>query len=489
MRANAGDQRGAVLGLELVEARAVDDPGDHLAHVVGGAGVGGHHVVQLVRVGQRRLGGQHLPRPGRARAERGDDVADDAQRVRVVVGEVVGDAGDARVQVAAAQLLGRDDLAGGRLHQRRAAEEDRALVADDHGLVAHRRHVRAARGARAEHGGDLRDAAAGHRGLVVEDPAEVLAVGEDVVLLGQEGAAGVDEVDARQPVLQRHLLRAQVLLDRHRVVGAALDGGVVGDDHALAPGHPADAGDHPGAGASPSYMPCAASGESSRNGEAGSTSASTRSRGAACRARRAGAGPARRRRERPVASCRAGRRRAPCAPWRCGPKAVGRPAAQDRCVHLAQLRLAGVNILMLAPANAASTGDQRVSTHTHLVRVSRASVAPVRHWSAGRGASRGGGTPAMTTSELDPGGARARAPGPPGPRWCARHPWPVIVLWLVVLAGATVANGAVGGTYSDDFSLGPARSPGRAGTALSDHHVAGSTNASRLRLQHRGPAS
>ncbi len=71
-----------------------------------------------------------------------------------------------------------------------------------------------------------------HRRLVEEDPAEVLAVGEDLVLQRQERAAGVDEVDARQPVLQRDLLRAQVLLDRHRVVGAALDGGVVGDDDA-----------------------------------------------------------------------------------------------------------------------------------------------------------------------------------------------------------------------------------------------------------------
>ena len=39
---------------------------------------------------------------------------------------------------------------------------------------------------------------------------------------------------------------AQVLFDGHRVVGAALDRRVIGDDHALAPGHPADPGDDPG---------------------------------------------------------------------------------------------------------------------------------------------------------------------------------------------------------------------------------------------------
>jgi hypothetical protein len=39
-----------------------------------------------------------------------------------------------------------------------------------------------------------------------------------------------------------------VLLHRHRVVGAALDGRVVGDDDALATGDAADAGDDAGAG-------------------------------------------------------------------------------------------------------------------------------------------------------------------------------------------------------------------------------------------------
>ena len=148
---------------------------------------------------------------------------------------MVDHAGGPGVHVAAAEVLGRDDLAGRGLHQRRAAEEDRALVAHDHGLVGHRRHVGTAGGARAHHAGDLRDAARGEVGLVEEDPAEVLAVGEDVVLHRQERAAGVDEVDAGQVVVGGDGLRAQVLLDRDRVVGAALDGRVVGDHHASRP--------------------------------------------------------------------------------------------------------------------------------------------------------------------------------------------------------------------------------------------------------------
>ena len=136
------------------------------------------------------------------------------QRVRVVVGEVIDDARLARVHVAAAERLGVDALAGRGLHQRRAAEEDRALLAHDDRLVAHRRHVGAARRARAHHDRELRDAARRHLRLVVEDAAEVLAVGEHVVLPRQERAARVDQVDARQAVLERDVLRAQVLAAR-----------------------------------------------------------------------------------------------------------------------------------------------------------------------------------------------------------------------------------------------------------------------------------
>jgi hypothetical protein len=75
----------------------------------------------------------------------------------------------------------------------------------------------------------------------------VVAVGEDVRLEGQEGPAAVDQVDARQPVLGRDLLRPEVLLDGQRVVGPALDRRVVGDHDARRPLDPADAGHDPGA--------------------------------------------------------------------------------------------------------------------------------------------------------------------------------------------------------------------------------------------------
>jgi hypothetical protein len=180
------------------------------------------------------------------RSERGDDVAHDLQGVGVVGGEVIGDAGDAGVQGTAAELFGGDLLAGGGLDQGRAAEEDRALVGDDDRLIGHGRNVGAAGGTGAEDGGQLRDPSGRERGLVVEDAAEVLTVGEHIVLVGQVRAAGVDEIDAREVVLLRDLLRPEVLLHGHGIVGAALDGGVVGHDDAFAAGDSADAGDDPG---------------------------------------------------------------------------------------------------------------------------------------------------------------------------------------------------------------------------------------------------
>ena len=115
-------------------------------------------------------------------------------------------------------------------------------------LVAHRRHIGAAGRARAHDAGDLRDALRAHPRLVEEDAAEVVAVGEHLGLVRQVRPAAVDQIDARQAVLQRDLLRAQVLLHRHREVGAALHRGVVGDDHHLAARDAADAGDQPRAG-------------------------------------------------------------------------------------------------------------------------------------------------------------------------------------------------------------------------------------------------
>src|SRR5437762_13032466 len=76
----------------------------------------------------------------------------------------------------------------------------------------------------------------------------MLPVGKDVRLQRKKGAAGIDEVDARQAILEGDLLRPHVLLDRDRVVGAAFHRRIVADDQDLATRHAADAGDDARAG-------------------------------------------------------------------------------------------------------------------------------------------------------------------------------------------------------------------------------------------------
>ena len=147
---------------------------------------------------------------------------------------MVDDAGDVGLHHRAAQRLVVDPLADRRLHQMRAGEEDRAGALDDVDLVAHDRQVGAAGDARADDRRHLEDAGRREPRVVVEDPAVVLAVGEDLVLHRQEDARRVDQVDDRQAVFERDLLRAQDLLDAERELRPGLDRGVVGDHHDVA---------------------------------------------------------------------------------------------------------------------------------------------------------------------------------------------------------------------------------------------------------------
>lgn len=231
----AGDEGLAEVALELGEVGAVDDAGDDLADGQRLAEVGGGDAEELLRVveglgegGCRDGGGRGGGRPVEVR----HGAAGERDGVGVVDGEVVGHAGHGAVHLAAAEVLGADLLARRGLDQRRAREEDVALPADDDALVRHGGHVRTPRSAGPHDDGDLRDALGGHARLVVEDAAEVVLVREDVGLLGQVGAAAVDEVQAGQLVLLGDGLGAQVLLDGDGVVRAALDGAVVGDDDA-----------------------------------------------------------------------------------------------------------------------------------------------------------------------------------------------------------------------------------------------------------------
>ena len=157
---------------------------------------------------------------------------------------VVDDARDVGLHHGTAEGLVLDPFADRRCDEVRAGEKDRAGAFDDVRLVAHDRQVGAAGDARADDRRHLEDAGRGEAGVVVEDPAVVLAVGEDLVLHRQEDPGRVDEIDHRQAVFERDLLRPQDLLDAERELRSGLDGGVVRDDHHVAAVDAADAGHH-----------------------------------------------------------------------------------------------------------------------------------------------------------------------------------------------------------------------------------------------------
>ena len=191
-------------------------------------------------------GSAHGPRRGTLLdpVQPGDDPAADADGVELVDGEVVGQTRDPGVHLGAAERLVVGLLAGGHLHQRRAGQEHLGAFLDHHHVVAHAGDVGAAGGGVAEHQRDGGDAGRRQPGQVAEHPP---ARDEDLLLGGQVRSAGLHQRDQRQPVLQRDLVGAQHLLQRPRVGGAALDGRVVGDQHALDALDHADAGDHAGA--------------------------------------------------------------------------------------------------------------------------------------------------------------------------------------------------------------------------------------------------
>ena len=124
------------------------------------------------------------------------------QRLDVVLVGAVGDRGLGRVDLGAAQLLGRDGLVGHRLHDVGAGHEHVARVLHHEDEVGHGRRIDVAAGARAHDDRDLRDDARGQH--VAQEHLAIAAERVDALLDAR--AAGVEQADDRRAVLQRHVL-------------------------------------------------------------------------------------------------------------------------------------------------------------------------------------------------------------------------------------------------------------------------------------------
>ncbi|MDT4842131.1 hypothetical protein FQZ97_760200 [compost metagenome] len=240
----AADGGAAVVLAEGQELRAVGDARDDLAHVHRPAAVGGHEAHQLLGVvARRREGARRLvARP----VDAAEDGARDAQRVAVVLGQVVAQARDVGVHDGAAQFFLGGDLAGGGLQQRRPGQEGPRAVAHHHDVVRQARLVGATRGRRAVRHGHHRQA----RGREPREVAEDVAAAHEVLhaVLHEVGARAFHQLDEGQLVLQRDLVQPQLLVQPHGLQRAGVDAGVGGADHAAHARHAPDAGDQAAAG-------------------------------------------------------------------------------------------------------------------------------------------------------------------------------------------------------------------------------------------------
>ncbi len=164
-----------------------------------------------------RLGGLVVERRGGsvAAAHFFDQRANAAEAGVVVRLAKIDRAADLRVHLRAAEFLGGCFLADGGLHERRPGEE-KAAAFGHQDVVAHHRQIRAARHAHAHDGGDLRNAHGAHHRVVAEDAAEIVGVGEDVLLQREKNAGGIDQINRGDAIFDGDVLRADHFLRGHR---------------------------------------------------------------------------------------------------------------------------------------------------------------------------------------------------------------------------------------------------------------------------------
>ena len=153
----------------------------------------------------------------------------------IVISQVIGDARVLCVNLGSPKVFRADRLTCCCFNQRRPSEKNSPLVSDDDRFIRHRGHIGTAGCAGTHHNSNLRDASSRHIGLVEKTPAKVISIGEYLILQWQKGAPGIDQVNTWQTISLGYVLGAKVFLDSDRVIGSAFDGGIVGNNDALAP--------------------------------------------------------------------------------------------------------------------------------------------------------------------------------------------------------------------------------------------------------------
>ena len=148
------------------------------------------------------------------------------------------------MHLGAAEALVVALLAGRHLHERRTTEEHLRALLDHHDVVAHARHVGAARGGVAEHDRDRRDRRARQAG----DVAERLAAGdEDLALVGRSAPPDSTRWSSGRRFSWAICIARSALRDGHVVFVPPRTVGSLAMIMHSTPSIDADAGDHAGA--------------------------------------------------------------------------------------------------------------------------------------------------------------------------------------------------------------------------------------------------
>ena len=166
----AGDQRRAVERLEFLEPRTIHDARNHLAHVEGLPQIARHHTQEVFSAVERLISSMRGPRALLAPVQMRHDLTAHANAVGLVLGQIVAQTGNRAVHLRATQALFVGVFAGGHLHQRRAAQKDLRLTANEDVVVTHAGLIGPACGGRTEHHRDGRDAHLRKFGDLVEEP-------------------------------------------------------------------------------------------------------------------------------------------------------------------------------------------------------------------------------------------------------------------------------------------------------------------------------
>ncbi len=113
---------GTVIGAELGEIGIVCDPRDRLTHVDRPLVIHRHDAQQFLGIMTRRAMRRFI-RAWPVPFQIGHDVARDAQRIAVVLGEIVAKPGNAGVHLGAAEFFFGGDFAGRGLQERRPCKK------------------------------------------------------------------------------------------------------------------------------------------------------------------------------------------------------------------------------------------------------------------------------------------------------------------------------------------------------------------------------